>query len=206
MALSMIAGAKLRVDQCVLEMTILTGSGGTCELTATRNRFESLRDGSVQLTGGQLVMENNLIIHRDGFNDSISVGNLRAGSTIRFNTITNTTALPSDGSALSCDNSVVVTSNVFAYNSGHPIGGTGCQPRYSAFDDVSTTSAGTGNQITGIDKIFVNRAGGDYHLSATSVARGGAEPGLNMVTLDFDGQRRPNPINTTADSGAFEAP
>ena len=151
-------------------------------------------------------MENNLIIHRDGFNDSISVSDLRPGSTIRFNTIANTTALPSDGRALGCDGSVVVTSNVFAYYSAHPIGGTGCEPRYSVFDDQSVTSAGTGNQVTGIDTLFVDRSGGDYHLAGDSVARGGAEPGLTMVKVDYEGRARPAPAGSTADSGAFEAP
>jgi len=198
--------AKLRVDQCVLEQTIVNDGNTQCEATVTRNRFESSRDGSVQLTGGQLVMENNLVIHRDGFNDSILAVNLRPGSTIRFNTIVNTTALPSDGAALSCDNAIEVTSNIFAYNSGHPITGLGCATRFSVFDDQSTTAAGTGNQLTGIDQIFVNRGTGDYHLSASSVARAGAEPGQNMVKIDFDGQPRPSPSDTTADSGAFEAP
>jgi hypothetical protein len=196
---------KLLIDQSLLEMTI-AGEFGPCHLTVTRTRFESLRDGSVHVTGGQLIMENNLVIHRDGFNDSISVSNLTAGSAIRFNTIVNTTATPSDGSALGCDNSIVATSNVFAYNSGHPITGTGCQTRYSVFDDQSMTATGTGNHTAGIDTLFVNRAAGDYHLSASSVARGAAEPGLTtMVTGDFDGNPRPAPAGSNADSGAFEA-
>lgn len=202
--------AKLTVDQSMLEMTIVgtpIGGVGTCQLSVTRSRFESTRDGSVQLTDGQLVMENNLIIHRDGFNDSILAVNLRPGSTIRFNTVVNTTGTPSDGAALSCDNSVVVTSNVFAYNSGHPITGTGCETRYSVFDDQSTTAAGTGNQVTPIDRIFASRAGGDYHLAASSVARGGAEPGLTtMVMVDYDGKPRPEPAGSNADCGAFESP
>ncbi len=198
--------SKLKVDQCVFETSLINDGGTTCEAAVTRSQFQSAHDGSVQLTSGQLVMENNVVIHLDGFNDSIVAANLRPGSTIRFNTIVNTTGAPSDGAALSCDGSVEVTSNIFAYNSMHPITGTGCVTRYSVFDDVSTTSAGTGNQTTGIDKIFVNRGTGDYHLAPTSVARMGAEPGQNMVTTDFDGMPRPNPTGTTADSGAFEAP
>jgi hypothetical protein len=198
-------GATLRVDHSVLETTIV-GDSGACELTVTRNRFESSLDGSVQINGGLLVMENNLVIHRLGVNDSIVVGNLRSGSTIRFNTVVNTTAVPSDGAVIFCDSSVEITSNVFAYNSQHPINGVGCQTRYSVFDDRSLTAAGTGNQVTGIDTIFADRGAGDYHLSATSKARAGAEPGQNMTTVDFDGRTRPDPAGTTADSGAFEAP
>jgi hypothetical protein len=131
---------------------------------------------------------------------------MNAGSVIRFNTFINTTALPSDGAALGCDATVAVTSNIFAYNSGHPITGV-CAPKFSVFDDVSQTSAGTGNQVTGIDTIFVNRASGDFHLSEGSKARGAAEPGQEtMVTSDFEGNPRPSPAGTPSDSGAFEAP
>jgi hypothetical protein len=196
--------AKLHVDRNVLETAFATSNA--CEGTVTRNRFESSRDRSVQWSSGLLVMENNLIIHRDGFNDSISIVLLPSGSTMRFNTVVNTTALASDGAALNCDGSAEITSNIFAYNSGHPIKGTNCVTRFSIFDDVSTTSAGTGNQVTGIDTIFVNRGAGDYHLAPASIARAAAEPGLIMVKEDFDGNPRPAPAGTTADSGAFEAP
>jgi hypothetical protein len=198
-------GGTLDIEQSTLEKTIV-GDSGTCMLTVRRNRFESDRDGSVRLRSGTLVMEDNLIIHRDGFNDSIVADGLFSGSVMRFNTIVNTTALPSDGAALNCDESVLVTSNVFAYNSGHPIVGTGCNPVYSVFDSHVASAPGTGNQVTGIETIFVNRASGDYHLAEQSVARGGAEPGQTMVTVDFDGNPRPAPSGTTADCGAFEAP
>lgn len=196
---------KLLVDQNRFENTFVAPLSGTCETIVTRNRFESSFDRSVQQSGGHLTMENNLIIHRDGYNDSISLAQLGAGSVVRFNTIVNTTAVASDGAAMNCDASVIATSNIFAYNSGHPITGQGCTTRYSVFDDVSTTSAGTGNQIVGIETIFVNRTGGDYHLSTGSVARAGAEPGLTMVKTDYEGNPRPAPVGTAADCGAFEA-
>lgn len=196
----------LVADQNQFENTFIAPVTGTCETTVTNNRFESNRDGSVQQNGGHVTMENNLIIHRDGYNDSISLSGLGAGSVVRFNTVVNTTAVASDGAAMFCDPSVIATSNIFAYNSGHPITGQGCAPKYSIFDEVSTTSAGPGNQVTNIDAIFVDRAGGDYHLSANSVARGGAEPGLTMVKTDFEGNPRPAPAGSTADCGAFEAP
>jgi hypothetical protein len=185
---------------------VITNGTGSCAATVTRNRFDSDNDGSVQISIGQVIMENNLIIHEDGFNDSISVTGLAAGSTVRFNTIVNTTGAPSDGAAINCDNTVQITSNIFAYNSGHPVVGTGCDIRYSIFDTQSTTSAGTGNQVVAIDSIFVDRATGDYHLSAASVAKGASEPGQTMTKIDFEGNPRPNPAGTMSDSGAFEAP
>jgi hypothetical protein len=198
--------AKVVADQNQFEKSNITNTG-ECDVTATRNRFHSDRDGSVQISGGQLILENNLIIHEMGFNDSILAANLRPGSTVRFNTLVNTTPLASDGAALSCDNTVAVTSNIFAYNSGNVITGQGCATRYSVFDTVALTSAGTGNQVVDINAIFVDRAGGDYHPSATSVARGASEPGQEtMVKIDIDGDPRPNPTGTPSDSGAFEVP
>ncbi|MBC7976199.1 MAG: hypothetical protein H7138_14600, partial [Myxococcales bacterium] len=159
------SNGKMRVTDSVFENSVISPLSGNCELTVARNRFESNNDGSVQLVGGRLVMENNLVIHRDGFNDSILAAQLAPGSTIRFNTIVNTTAVASDGAAISCDNTVEVTSNIIAYNSGNVITGQGCVTRYSIFDEVAKTSAGTGNQVTNLETIFVNRGAGDYHLA-----------------------------------------
>lgn len=198
--------AKIHVDQSRFESAFVGTGTGACEGSVTRNRFTSNNDKSVQMNGGPFVVENNLIVHNNGFNDSMSAANMRPGSTIRFNTLINTTAVASDGAALSCDNSIEVTSNVFAYNSGHPITGTGCSPKFSIFDEVSVTSTGTGNQVTGIDTIFVNRVAGDFHLAPTSIARGAGEPGQLMVKVDLEGNARPNPAGTSSDCGAFEAP
>jgi len=198
--------ATVKADQNNFDKLVITNGTGSCAATVTRNRFDSDNDGSVQISIGQVIMENNLIIHEDGFNDSISVTGLAAGSTLRFNTIVNTTGAPSDGAAINCDNTVQITSNIFAYNSGHPVVGTGCDIRYSIFDTQSTTSAGTGNQVVAIDSIFVDRATGDYHLAAASVAKGASEPGQTMTKIDIEGNARPNPAGTLSDSGAFEAP
>jgi len=196
----------LNADQNVFLTSFISNGTGACTAKITRNRFDSNSDGSVQISGGQVIMENNLIIHEDGFNDSILVENLAAGSTVRYNTVVNTTGAPSDGAAIDCDNSAEITSNVFAYNSMHSVVGQGCNIKFSVFDTVSITSAGTGNQVVDIDSIFVDRANGDYHLAANSIAKMAAEPGQTMTKVDFDGNPRPNPVGTTSDSGAFEAP
>ena len=198
--------AQIHVDQNRFETSFVGVGTGVCEGTITRNRFESDRDQSIQMNFGPMVVENNLIIHNMGFNDSVLANGMRPGSTFRFNTMINTTAVPSDGAAISCDGTIEITSNVFAYNSGHPITGTGCVTKFSIFDEESVTSAGTGNQVTAIDAIFVNRTAGDFHLAADSIAKAAGEPGQLMVKIDFEGNPRPNPAGTNSDCGAFEAP
>jgi hypothetical protein len=201
-------GGTLRVERSVFERafasTQLPVGSDVCELTITRSRIESDRDGSVAIGGGRLIMENNLIIHH-GAVDSIGAEGLRNGSAVRFNTIVNTTAEVHDRGALFCDAAVDVTGNIFHYNSTSSVRGT-CATRFSIFDDVSTTSAGTGNLIAEPDAVFVDRAAGDYHLAPNSVGRDAADPDVVDVTVDFEGRPRPSSTGTRADIGAFEAP
>jgi len=61
---------------------------------------------------------------------------------------------------------------------------------------------GTGNQAVPVTSIFVDLAGGDYHPSATSAARGQGDPTAPGADHDIDGASRPaNP-----DDGAYEVP
>jgi hypothetical protein len=52
------------------------------------------------------------------------------------------------------------------------------------------------------DPLFVDRAGGDYHLTATSPAAGAARDLGMPIPADFDGRCYADP----AAIGAFEAP
>lgn len=132
-----------------------------------------------------------------------------AGSAVRFNTYVCTSTAPSDGYALNCDDSATVSSNIFAYNSRRPMGPSGgfCRARYSLFDSVADSSqtAGPGNLTGPASTFFANVEMGDFNLSATSPAVAKAQPGLG-VTEDFEGRSRPNPVGSTPDIGAFEAP
>ena len=183
-------------------------SGTTCQLVARRSRFAMTGGAGFGADGGVLTFENNLITQTEGIADSMAVNNLTSASTIRFNTWVNTTAVPSDGVALSCDSPLKVSSNIFAYASAHPIAfGQGCEVRYSLFDSVALPEAtmGVGRKAGDSSTFFVDRGGKDYHLSASSPARGAAEAGLG-VSDDFDGHARPSPDASVPDIGAFEAP
>jgi hypothetical protein len=136
------------------------------------------------------------------FTDAVVVGANAPSSTLAFNTFVNTATLVQSPVAVTCDSTDVVTSNIFAYNSTHPLS-DGCTARASLFDLVGSSQAGnnaTGDPAT----FFVGRAGGDFHLAAHSPALGIGEPGI--VNVDFSGSPRSLPVGSRPDAGAFEAP
>jgi hypothetical protein len=190
------------------EHTTLTSTN--CQVNVSRCRFDEVRDGSISAQGGVVNIENNLVIQGYELADTMLVTGVAPASTIRFNTFVNTSGVDSDGVALYCDGTVMVTSNIFAYGSTHPLGGQGgtpCPTRFSLFDSVAVAqhTLGEGNQTGSADTFFVNRAARDFRLSAVSPAKGAAEPG-QQVAEDFEGNPRPAPIGSRADVGCFEAP
>jgi hypothetical protein len=181
----------LSVERSVFDDSQLTTM--TCAVIVRRTRFDLL------------TFENNLIVQADGIADAMTVIGVAPGSGLRFNTFVSTTVLASDGVALQCSPSLRVSSNIFAYNSMHPL--TSCDgARYSLLDSVALPQFATGVGARQGDRgtFFVDLSGKDFHLSASSPARGAGEPGLG-VSDDFDGNPRPAPTGSVPDMGAFEA-
>jgi len=179
-------------------------STSNCQVTLRRSRFESGNDRTLFASGGLVLVENNLVVNSNDLADAMRVVSAAPGSTIRFNTFVNTSGIASDGVALACDATVLVTSNIFAYASMHPHGYQDqCHSRFSLYDSIAvpTQTAGEGNKTSDGATIFVNRLASDFHLGSSSAARGGGEPGL-PVNEDYEGVLRVSPV----DMGAFEAP
>ena len=180
--------------------------GSACHLTLTRSTIEGDSDRLVQVTGGDVRIENNLFVQRYEYADSLSFQGCAPGSTFRFNTVVNVSGVNADGQALFCDATVDVTSNIFAYASGHPMGfpnGAYCLAKYSLFDDVSIPlhAAGEGNKTAAPTSFFVNRVGKDFHLAPGSPAIDTAQQVL-PVSMDLEGKPRPM---GHLDMGAFES-
>lgn len=190
-----------------LESTIGGVMSSNCQLVAKRSVFGA---GGSRVMGGLATIENNVLVANDCIFDMLYVAGVASGSTVRFNTFVCTSTVSSDGLALECDGTPQVTSNIFAYNSMHPMGppgGAACPAQYSLFDTVTVAAhtAGTGNVVADGATFFLDRPTKDFHLSATSPARSAAQTGLD-VNEDFEGNMRPNPAGSTPDMGAYEAP
>ena len=179
-----------------------------CQLNVAQSRFEEINDGSINASGGFAIVENNLVVQAYELADTMYLTNMAPGSTVRFNTFVNTSGVDASGTALYCDATVDVTSNIFAYGSTHPHGGaTACRASYSLYDLLALPEqvAGIGNLVADGATFFVSRGNRDFHLAPGCPARSAAEPGTG-VTRDLEGRPRPNPISSVPDMGAFEAP
>lgn len=199
-------GGTVTVRRSVFDHSALDAT--TCQVVVQRNRFSFSGDiPKIGIEGGGLQFENNVIIQSEGIADTMAVNNVAPASTIRFNTFVNTTATPSDGVAVSCGSPLTISSNIFAYASQHPLATQRCEVRCALVDSVAVPAqvVGVGSKSADSSTFFVDKAGGDYHLSATSPARGAAEAGLD-VSEDFDGTIRPSPAGSPPDIGAYEVP
>lgn len=205
---SLLSAASTTLDctSGTLSMVQSTLNGSTidamnCAVTLVQNQF-SFDATAVTSRGGLVTIENNIFVALSEFTDAVVVGANAPNSTLAFNTFVNTATLVQSPVAVTCDSTDVVTSNVFAYNSTHPLS-DGCAARASLFDLVGSSEAGsnvTGDPAT----FFMDRAGGDFHLAARSPAIGIGE--LGIVNVDLRGGSRPVPTGSQPDAGAFEAP
>lgn len=179
--------------------------GMTCQLVVRRTHLDMSRDAGFVANGGTVIFENNLLTQSKGIADSMALVAVASSSVVRFNTFVNTDPEPSDGVALYCDSSMAVSSNIFAYQSMHPVS-RDCNARYSIYDQVTLPAIAVGveNKVADSAALFVDRAAKNYHLSGTSPARGAGEPGLG-ISEDADGFPRPAPAGSHPDIGAFEA-
>ena len=205
-AISCTSGTVAAHENHFLSSTLQSAN---CQATIDENVFDENSDGSVSATGGVVIVQNNLIECSNELADSMFVKSVAPGSTVRFNTFVNTSGMISDGTALNCDDTVRVTSNIFAWGSLHPHSSSTspCTARYSLYDSAALASqaAGTGNLQRNSALFFKDFASSDFHLAPMSPARGAAEPGLS-VTEDIEHTRRPLPTGSAPDVGAYESP
>ncbi len=191
------ANGTLNVTDSTLHDTITTTN---CTLKMQRNHFEAVSAVALDATDSMLLVENNTIVSSDYFTDPMNVSGL-AGSIIRFNTFVNLSGVTMSATPLNCNQLVVATNNIFAWNS---VTQPSCATKYSLFDLPAGTPAGAGNRSADVATFFVDLANKDFHLAASSPAKGMGEPG--PVTVDADGHPRPMPAGSNPDIGAYEAP
>jgi hypothetical protein len=178
-----------------------------CLFVFQGNSMEATNYSLISAGRGKITVENNLFIQNQELADSAWFFETLSGSVVRFNTFVNTSGVISDGMALDCDGTQDVSNNIFAYQSAHPLGGSGdCRVRYSLFDGavLPEQRMGEGNQVSEFALIFSNASAKDFHLAETSPAKGVGQ--TNLSNLDRDGNPRPMPAGTNPDVGCYEAP
>ncbi len=198
-------GGALRLHRATVQGGLLGGYAGASTLELVRTRVTA-NTGYGVFGSGAIVRIENAVIDRNGSTGGFLAGlTLSDGSTgvVEHSTIAANSA--SDGAGgLRCAGSpgVVIRSNVLWGNSGGGIEAS-CVVTFGVVDPGYPGAGTAGTQA--IDPLFVDASAGDFHLQATSPARGLADP-ASIVATDLDGEARPRPAPGPSDAGADEVP
>lgn len=169
-----------------------------CAFTLDRSTVDGNSIYGLYLVGAQITITNSFITN----NGSTSQGGmvLAAGTTgtIEHVTMSGNTSMMSAHAITCTDPGLVIRSSII-YGNGTPSIDATCVVGHSVVDADYTGGA---NNIS-MDPLFV--APGDYHIQVGSPAVGLADP-ASLETVDVDGDPRPQPIGSMADSGADEIP
>jgi hypothetical protein len=197
-------GGRVRLQQAVVTgnfVGVITG----CDLTIERSTIDGNRYGGIYASGGATTITNSFVT-----DNGESVGLPYAGGLIfedgatgrvELSTFSGNTGYDAaDG--IDCRGThpgLVITSSIIYGNGANAPFTPACPVVYSVVD----TSADVDPTNLMADPVFVDAAGGNYHLQPTSPARGAADPAL-VTTIDHDGDARPQPTGSVADAGADE--
>jgi hypothetical protein len=186
------------IRRCQLQIGVAT-TGGT--LTYQRNSFNHPTARALEISGSPVTtgaIGNSIFISNGATASVIDLGG--AGVTVQFVTIVDlqATAIP----PITCFASTggQVDSSILGWNTTAL---PNCQTSYSLFN--GSTAGGATNLAGNISSFFVDLAGQDFHLSATSPALHAGDP-TSTESEDFDGNPRPTPSATPRDVGAYESP
>jgi len=196
-----VMNGQLHLDRVVMT----NGAGGAYSSACTFSIDRSLIDGvtlyGLYLINSTVTVTNTFVTNSGASSQGGLVLNGSTGA-IDHVTLSGDTAMMAGGQAIRCtDGNVAIRSSII-FGNGAPAVEDACFVGHSILDP-NYAGPGTGNVV--MDPLFVAPATRDYHIQAGSPAAGLADPASHLVR-DFDGDPRPNPVGSVADSGADEIP
>lgn len=186
---------------------VLPTSSATIDRSVVEGGNAILAEGS----GSVVRITNSVIKNPKGGNGAFAGANTfgaGAGSVfVSFSTVINSQVISGSGTPR-CAGGTAAGScidNTIIYNAspGAPtdtVQAAGVVASYSLVYPQATALTGSNNQL-GVNPMFVDFAGGDYHLAAGSPAIDAGDPGATNA-VDYDGVMRPQGAHN--DLGAFE--
>ena len=184
---------------------LINGDAGAyvngCAFSLDRSVVEGNLFYGMYLVGAQVAITNSFITNNGSTSTSGGIV-LSTGTTGTIDHVTVSANTSTMGShAVSCtDAGVTIRSSIISGN-GTPSIDPVCAIGHSVVD--ADYVGGANNLAT--DPMFVAPATRDFHILAGSPAVGLSDP-ASLQTVDFDGDPRPNPTGSMADSGADEIP
>jgi hypothetical protein len=181
-------------------------TGGS--LSLAQSEVSANQGGGVQVPAAAAkftIVSNKFIGNGSAISSTgaVNIGaNFASTNLLEFNTFYKNLSIDKKGSAIQCDPATFTARANIMFGNGtatnlEQTSGT-CTHIYS-IANPGTVPTGTGNQ--GSDPLFMDAAGGNFHLQAGSPAIGAANalaPLTGLSARDFDDHPRANPVNLGA--------
>lgn len=203
----------------VIDHSMITGNGSGGpgifvtgdSLSLAQSMISGNRGGGVQVTAASAkfaIVSNEFVSNGSGdpmgslFGAVYIAANFASTNLLEFNTFYKNLSTDGTGAAIRCDPAAFTARANIMFGNGtatslDQTSGT-CAHIYS-ITKPGTVPTGTGNQAS--DPLFVDPAGGDFHLQAGSPAIGAANglaPLTGLSTRDFADHLRTSPVNLGA--------
>jgi len=192
---------QLHLDRVVMTNGVAGAYSSGCTFSSDRTSIDAVTFYGLYFLNSTVAVTNTFVTNSGA---SSQGGIVISGSTGTLDhvTLSGNTATMAGGQAIRCSDGNVAIRSSIVFGNGSPAVEDACFVSHSVLDP-GYAGAGSGN--VAMDPLFVAPATRDYHIQAGSPAVGLADP-ASQVTHDYDGDPRPNPTGSVADSGADEIP
>jgi hypothetical protein len=195
------AGGALKLDR----VKLVGGEAGAyvnaCSFALDRSTIDGNTFYGLYLIGSAVSITNSFVTN----NGASSLGGFvfAAGTTglVEHVTVSGSAATTGPHAMRCTDAGAPTIRSSIIYGNGTPSIDPNCTVGYSVVDPDYTGGA---NNVS-MDPMYVAPATHDYHIQTGSPAAGHADP-ASMQPHDVDGDPRPQPAGSVADSGADEIP
>ncbi|MEO6777481.1 MAG: hypothetical protein ABI467_31430 [Kofleriaceae bacterium] len=192
---------ELHLDRVVITNGVAGAYSSACTFSVDRSLIDSVTFYGLYLINSTVTVSNTFVTNSGASSQGGIVINGSSG-VIEHVTLAGDTAAMAGGQAIRCtDGNVAIRSSII-FGNGTPAVEDACLVGHSVIDPGY---AGPGTDNVTMDPLYVAPATRDYHIQAGSPAVGLADPASHQ-TDDYDGDPRPNPAGSMADSGADEIP
>ena len=196
-----VMNGELHLDRVVMTNGVAGAYSSACKFSIDRSSIDAVTFYGLYLINSTVDVTNTFVTNSGASSQGGIVINGSTG-VVEHVTLSGNTAAMAGGQAIRCtDGNVAIRSSV-VFGNAAPAIEDACLVGHSVIDP-GYAGAGTGN--VQMDPLFVAPATHDYHIQVGSPAVGLADP-ASQLTHDYDGDPRPNPVGSMADSGADEIP
>lgn len=209
-------GASLRLEQVVVDGNADRGiEVRDCTLALARVVISNNRAGGLRLIDGSAVISNAFVLN-NGNNNTLDAAGIYlvpsvGGSRIEFSTFRRNAAATNAAGALGCAGwSADARNNLIfgSVNTPIEVQGASCTHSYSIVGPLNPPAGIEIRSPSLAELAFIDPNGNSAaasHLTSASVAREAADP-ASTESIDYDGDKRPNPAGSRADIGADDVP